>query len=242
MNGLLPPALGRTKMPAVGWERAARTAAALMGSVIVLGLAAPSVRAATEGPRVDGTASGELARGARLVLRIDAAEVGGWPGLQRLDLSLLTGGRAVETITYDVERQQLIIGEQEVFAGSGGLVTGSYLRVSGAQVVVTTGGANLSLAATAAVLRSIPSDARFLFSATDDAGLTSSVTRPLEAGNSEGGVSWGTVIATVCVALLGGAFLGNLFASSRRPPPRLSVYSSIQRRIDEERRAKTSAP
>ncbi len=176
------------------------------------------------------------------MLRIDAAEVGGWLGLQRLDLSVLVGGQAVETITYDVEGQKLAIGEDDVFAGTGGLVAGSYLRVSGAQVVVTTGGANLSLAATATVLRSIPSDARFRFAATDDAGLTSSVTRPVQAGKGGGGVSWGAVIATVCVALLGGAFLGNLFASSRRPPPRLSVYSSIQRRMDEERRAQTPAP
>ena len=212
-----------------------------MGCALVLGLAGRSARAATEVPRVDGSAAGELAQGGRLVLRIDAAEVGGWPGLHRLDLSLLVEGQAVETISYDVERQKLAIGEDEVFAGTGGLVAGSYLQVSGAQVVVTMGGANLSLAATAAVVRSIPSGVRFRFSATDDGGLTSSVTRPLEAGNGGGGVSWGTVIATVCVALLGGAFLGNLFASSRRPPPRLSVYSSIQRRIDEERRAETPA-
>ncbi|HVH54548.1 MAG TPA: hypothetical protein VNA32_10520 [Actinomycetota bacterium] len=224
------------------WERGARTAGALMGCALVLGLAGSSARAATEGPRVDGSASGELAQGARLVLRLDAAEVGGWQGLHRLDLSLLVGGQGIETISYDIERQKLAIGEQEVFAGTGGLVAGSYLRVSGAQVVVTTGGANLSLTATAAVMRSSPSDARFRFAATDDAGLTSSVTRTLQAGGGEGGVSWGAVIATVCVALLGGAFLGNLFASSRRPPPRLSVYSSIQRRIDEERRAQTSAP
>ena len=239
---MLPRACGRDEDgPAVRWERRVRTAAALMGSAIVLGLAGPSAQAATEGPRVEGSASGKLAQGARLVLRIDAAEVGGWPGLDRLDISLLMGGQALETISYDVERQRLAIAEQDVFAGTGGLVTGSYLRVSGAQVVVTTGGANLSFAATAAVLRSLPSGVRFRFSATDDGGLTSSVTRPLEAGNDGGGVSWGTVIATVCVALLGGAFLGNLFASSRRPPPRLSVYSSIQRRIDEERRAETPA-
>lgn len=228
--------------PAVRWERRVRTAAVLMGSAIVLGLAGLSARAATEGPRVDGSASGELAQGGRLVLRIDAVEVGGWLGLHLLDLTLLVGGQAVETITYDVEPQRLGIGEQEVFAGTGGLVTGSYLQLSGAQVVVTTGGANLSLTATATVLRSIPSDARFRFAAMDDAGLTSSVTHPLQAGKGGGGVSWGTVIATVCVALLGGAFLGNLFASSRRPPPRLSVYSSIQRRMDEERRAQTPAP
>jgi hypothetical protein len=236
-----PPATGK-KMPAVRLERGARTAAALMGFAIVLSLAGSSARAATEGPRVDGSASGELGQGARLVLRIDAAEVGGWLGLNRLDISLLMGGQAVETITYDVEDQELAIGEQDVFVGTGGLVAGSYLRVSGAQVVVTTGGANLSFAATATVLRSIPSDARFRFAATDDAGLTSAVTRPLQAGKGDGGVSWGTVIATVCVALLGGAFLGNLFASSRRPPPRLSVYSSIQQRIDDERRAQIPTP
>ncbi|HSL67735.1 MAG TPA: hypothetical protein VK977_06210 [Actinomycetota bacterium] len=225
------------------WERGVRTAAALMGSAIVLGLGGPSARAATEGPRVEGSASGELAQGARLVLRIDAAEVGGWLGLQELELSLLIGGQVVETVTYDVEDQKLAIGEQEVLAGTGGLVAGSYLRMSGAKVVVTTGGANLSLAATADVLRTIPSEARFQFAATDDRGLTASVTHQLQVPrDGGGGVSWGTVIATVCVALLGGAFLGNLFASSRRPPPRLSVYSSIQRRMDEERRAKTPAP
>jgi hypothetical protein len=213
-----------------------------MGCAVVLGLAGTSARAATEGPRVDGSASGELAEGARLVLRIDAAEVGGWLGLHRLDVSLLVGGQVVETISYDVEGHKVAIGEDDVFAGTGGLVAGSYLRVSGAQVVVTAGGANLSLATPAAVLRSIPSDARFRFAATDDDGLTSSVTRSLQAGKGGGGVSWGTVIATVCVALLGGAFLGNLFASSRRPPPRLSVYSTIQRRMDEERRAQTPAP
>ena len=106
-------------MPAVRWERGARTAATLIGSAIVLGLAGPSARAATEGPSVDGTASGELARGARLVLRIDAAKVGGWPGLHHLDISLLVGGQSVETISYDVKSQQLAIGEQEVFAGTG---------------------------------------------------------------------------------------------------------------------------
>jgi hypothetical protein len=173
---------------------------------------------------------------------MDAAEVGGWQGLHRLEVSLVMGGHAVETVAYDVEAQELAIGQEQVFAGTGGLVAGSYLSVSGAQVVVTTGGANLSLAATATVLRSIPADARFRFAATNDAGLTSSVSHSLQSRGGSGGVSWGTVLATVCVALLGGAFLGNLFASKRRPPPRLSVYSSIQRRIEDERRAGTPAP
>lgn len=215
----------------------------LVGAVILLALAGPSVaRAATEGPRVDGTASGDLTPGARLVLRIDAAEVGGWQGLHRLDASLMVDGRAVETMTYDIEAQRLGLGSQRVFAGTGGLLAGSYLRMSGAQIVVTTGGENLSLTATATVLRAIPAAARVRFEATDDAGLTSSVTRDIQSGKTGGGVSWGAVLATIAIALLAGAFLGNLFASKRRPPPPLSVYSSIQRRMDEERRAQTPAP
>src|SRR5439155_19922993 len=99
-----------------------------------------------------------------------------------------------------------------------------------------------SPAATATAPGSRPSAARYMLAGTDEAGVTSWVARPLQAGTGGGGVSRGAVAATVCVALRGGAFLGNLFASSRRPPPRLSVYSSIQRRMDEERRAQTPAP
>jgi len=118
--------------------RGAGSAGALSGAAILLALSALSVaRAATEGPRVDGSASGELTQGGRLVLRIDAAEVGGWQGLHLLDVSLVVDGKAVETISYNVEAQELGIGAEQVFAGTGGLVAGSYLRVSGAQVVVT---------------------------------------------------------------------------------------------------------
>jgi hypothetical protein len=37
------------------------------------------------------------------------------------------------------------------------------------------------------------------------------------------------------VALLAGGFVGNLVASRRRPPQRLSIYGSIQQRIEQER-------
>jgi hypothetical protein len=67
--------------------------------------------------------------------------------------------------------------------------------------------------------------------------LTATVTRAVDTGKAGGALSWGTVAVTVGVALLAGAFVGNLFASKRRPPPRLSVYSTIQRRIAEERPA-----
>ncbi len=219
-------------------DRKSAGGGALAGAAIILVLSlGPAAGVAADGPMISGTVSGGLSAGARLAIRIDAAQVGGWQGIHRLDAILVVGGREVETLAYDVEDQRVAVGAEEVLAGAGGSVAGSYLRVSGADVVVTTGGANLSLAVSASVLQAIPSDARFRFEATDDAGLTSAVTRSVGSGKAGGGVSWGTVIVTVAIALLGGAFFGNLFASRRRPPPRLSVYSTIQRRMDDERRA-----
>jgi hypothetical protein len=198
--------------------------------------------AATPNPQVSGSASGKLSAGSPITVRIDAVEVGGWQGLQLLEASLLIGGQPAEVLTYDVQSQQISVGDQSVLAGTGGSVSGRYLGVSAAQVVVTTGGANLSLSVTAKVVQAIPSDARFRFEAIDNSGGTARQTQPIGSAKGGGGVSWGTVITTVIVALLGGAFLGNLFASRRRPAPRLSVYSTIQRRIDDERRAQTPTP
>lgn len=193
--------------------------------------------AAADGPRISGTVSGGLSAGARLTVRIDAVQVGGWQGLHRLDAILVMGGREVETLAYDVENLRVSVGAEGVLAGTGGTVAGSYFSVSGADVVVTTGGANLSLTATAKLLRAIPEDARFRLRATDDAGRATAVTRSVDPGKAGGALSWGTVAVTVTVALIAGAFVGNLFASRRRPPPRLSVYSTIQRKIAEERHA-----
>jgi hypothetical protein len=209
---------------------------------LLLASAAPATATTTGGgPSVSGSAFGGLSPGSTLTLRIDAAEAGGWQGLHRLDASLVVGGRAIETVDYDLENQQVSIGDQQVFAGTGGEVAGTYLRVSGADVVVTTGGANISLATPVAVLTAIPSAARVRFQATDDSGRSATASASIGSGRAGGGVSWGTVVATVAVALLAGAFVGNLFASRRRPPPRLSVYSSIQRRIDDERRTEKPA-
>ena len=219
-------------------DRRSASRGALASGVVTLALwLGTGAGGAAEGPRISGTVSGGLSAGARLTIRIDVAQVGGWQGLHRLDAILVTGGREVETLVYDVEDQRVAVGAEEVLAGTGGTVAGSYFRVSGADVVVTTGGANLSLAATANLLRAIPEDARFRLRATDDAGLTATVTRAVDTGKAGGALSWGTLAVTVAVALLAGAFVGNLFASRRRPPPRLSVYSTIQRRIAEERAA-----
>lgn len=219
-------------------DRSSGSRGALAGAVVILNLwLGAGAGAAAEGPRISGTVSGGLSAGSRLAIRIDAAQVGGWQRLHRLDAILVVGGREVETLAYDVEDRRVAVGAEEVLAGTGGSIAGSYLGVSGADVVVTTGGANLSLAATANLLRAVPSDARFRLRATDDAGRTATVTRAVDTGKPGGAPSWEAVAVTVAIALVAGAFVGNLFASRRRPPPRLSVYSTIKRRIDEERSA-----
>jgi hypothetical protein len=42
-------------------------------------------------------------------------------------------------------------------------------------------------------------------------------------------------IAAIVLVLLVGAFVGNLYASKRRPAPRVSVYDTIRRRLEAER-------
>ncbi len=49
-----------------------------------------------------------------------------------------------------------------------------------------------------------------------------------------GGITWGTVVALIAAALFAGGFVGNMFASKRRPPARASVYDAVQRRLDDQ--------
>ena len=90
------------------------------------------------------------------------------------------------------------------------------------------------------VVKTIPEGARFVLGVVDDFGESAEVTRSLAAPES-GGITWGTVVAAILVALLAGGFVGNVFASRRRPPQRLSVYGSIQQRIDQEKAAAREA-
>jgi hypothetical protein len=167
---------------------------------------------------------------------------GGWEALHLVEVVVRSGGKELERITYDIEDVQLTVGEQRIVVGTGGVATGDYLRVSGADVVVTTGGGNLRFEVTADVLEAIPAEAGFDLGVTDDLGEETTVTRQLAEPASEG-LDWETVLAFVAAALFVGAFIGNLFASKRRPPVRPSVYATVQRRLEQERApgAKTDA-
>jgi hypothetical protein len=221
----------------------AATRTLILGAVLGAGLAlvAPPARAqsptgSAEPVIAEADVSGARARGGEIVLRVDAVMPGGWSGLHLIEASLLVGGRAVETLRYDIEDALLWLGGREIVVGTGAEATGTWLGVGGSNVVVTTGGGHLVIRLRARVLRAIPADALVEVTVTGDRGEAASVRRGFaEPEPVDDGPAWGAVATAAAAALLLGAFVGNLFASRRRPPPRLSVYGAIQRRLDADR-------
>jgi hypothetical protein len=193
------------------------------------------------GPSVSGQVTGALSAGSTLTIGIDATIPGGWEALHLVEASIVSGGRELERLRFDIEDNKLTVGEQDIVVGTGAVASGEYLRVSGADVVVTTGGANLSFEVDAHVVEAIPEGARFELSVVDDLGASDEVSRSLAEPES-GGITWEIVIALIAAALFLGGLIGNLFASKRRPPVRPSVYESVRQRLERERAAEASKP
>lgn len=207
----------------------------LVGALLAAGGSVARAQSASPSaaPRIDGAVTGGLAAGGTLDVRADVTMVGGWQGLDLISVVVESGGRELERMVYDVDRSRVEIGDGDVLVGTGDEWAGTYLRVRGPRVIVTTGGPYMTIQIHADVLRTLPQTARFRLSATDDGGATVEVTRAF-AVPDEGGFGWDVVLAAVLGALLVGAFAGNLVASRRKLPPKLSVYGAIQRRLDSE--------
>lgn len=214
--------------------------------VVVLAVSwAPAIALAQTGPgegspgpepTVSGEVAGDIVKGSRLTLSVDATMPGGWEGLHLIEISARSGNEELQHIRFDVEDNQLRVGELPIAIGTGAAAQSAYLRISGSDVVVTYGGANLSFSVEADVVTSFPEDVTFRVSATTDDDVT--VSAEAERSNPVGtGLTWGAVVAAVVVALLAGGLIGNISASRRRPPPKVSVYGSIRRKIDDERRS-----
>ena len=193
------------------------------------------------GPSVTGQVTGALTNGSVLKIGVDATMPGGWEGLHLVEVSVRSGGDELEHLRFEIEDNKLTIGDQSIVVGTGNVATGEYLRASGADVVVTTGGGNLSFDVGADVVKAIPEGARFGLSVSDDFGASDEVSRGLAQPESAG-ITWQTVVALIAAALFVGGFIGNLFASRLRRPVRPSVYATVQRRLEQERTAGTSGP
>ena len=161
---------------------------------------------------------------------------GGWEALHLLEATITSGSQELDRLRFDIEDNKLTVGDQDLIVGTGATATSEYLRVNGADVIVTTGGANLSFEVDAKVLKTIPGDARFVLGVVDDLGESAEVTRSLAAPEG-GGITWATVLALILTALLIGGFLGNLVASKRRAPARprctpRSITACVEREQD----------
>jgi hypothetical protein len=195
----------------------------------------------TRGPSVNGQVTGALAAGSTLTIRIDGTMPGGWEALHLLEATITSGNQELDRLRFDIEDNKLTVGDRDLIVGTGATATSEYLRVNGADVIVTTGGANLSFEVDAHVVKTIPGDARFVLGVVDDFGESAEVTRSLAAPEG-GGITWEAVIALIAAALFLGGFIGNLFASKRRRPARPSVYETVRQRLDRERAAEASKP
>jgi hypothetical protein len=217
--------------------------AALMALLVSAGPAAAQSASPSPspGPGVAGQVTGALVDGSRLTIRVDATMPGGWQALHLVEIAVVSGNQDLDHLRFDIEDNKLTVGEQDIVVGTGAVASGEYLRVGGADVVVTTGGANLSFEVDADVVKAIPEGARFELSVVDDLGASDEVSRSLAEPES-GGITWETVIALIAAALFAGGFIGNLFASRSRPPVRPSIYDTVQRRLEQERAAEASKP
>ena len=234
-RGLLLVLLAALGFPVALGPVAARAQSAETSAGPTVGASSPRSANPSAGPSITvaGSVGGSLAQGRRLVVRVSATDPAGWRALRQLEVTLVVNGADTDHVVYELENQSLVLGAESLVVGTGGQVSGSYLHVSGPNVFVTMGGPRLELTLTADVLRSIPAGARFRLTASDFSENVATVTRSFVAAKAASGLTWGSVLAYIVLALLAGGFVGNLFASKRRRP-RLSVYGTIQRRIAQD--------
>jgi hypothetical protein len=140
----------------------------------------------SRGPRVAGQVTGALVAGSRLTIRVDATmpsvgfpAPGGWQAFHLIEVAIVSGSRDLDHLRFDIEDNKLSIGGQSIIVGTAAVATSTHFRVSGAGVVVTTGGANISFVVRAQVVETIPEDVRFELSIVDDLGASDEVTRRL---------------------------------------------------------------
>jgi len=210
----------RQPLPHRPFGRVLVAATLMLPSVLLF--AGPAARAASPGqkpgPTVSGSIVGDIRRGGFVTIRISATHPLGW---RRIDL--MQG-----TVT--------LLGGNLVQVGADNSLTGTYFRFTGLDVTEVTGGLRVVFSISAHVIQAIPRTATFQLSATDQSGTTATVSTTAVSATASGGFSWGTLATAVVAALFIGSLVGGLFASRRRPAaPKISVYSAVQRRIEQDR-------
>ena len=184
-----------------------------------------------------GTVVGTLRAGQTLQVRLVARHGGGWQRIEDFQVDLVLRGITLESMLFDPTRVSLIIQGQagpEAF-GAPSVLKGNFFSINAGSVGISAKGQQATITFPLGVVATPPAGARLFFSLH---GFDGSVRppRPLSpAVESDTGFSWGTLAVAAAAALFAGSFLGGTFATRRRPPPRPSVYATVQRRLEQER-------
>jgi hypothetical protein len=211
----------------------------LLGLLLAIYGVVAALPAAAQGDPLTatGTVVGTLKAGQTLQVRLVARHLGGWQQIEDFQVDLVLRGITLESMLFDPTRVSVTIQGQagpEAF-GAPTVLRGNFFSINAGSIGITAKGRQATITFPLRILATPPTGARLFFSLH---GFDGSVRppRPLSpAVESDNGFSWGTLAVAAIAALFIGGFFGSTFASRRRPPPRPSVYATVQRRLDQER-------
>jgi hypothetical protein len=208
-------------------------------ALVILGiLLALGGSASAAGPlTATGTATGRLAEGQTVDIRIEVHHAEGWQQVSEIELDLALRGKPLEQLVIDPTHDSVVLkGEAGPAAlGQPSQFVGPYFRLDPATIALAAKGKRLTLSFPVTIVAAPPPDAKLTLQVRgfdlSKAGPIA-LTAPVE---TESGFSWGTLALAATAALFLGGVIGGTFASRRRPPSKPSVYAAVRRRIDEER-------
>ncbi|MBA3432182.1 MAG: hypothetical protein H0U16_11980 [Actinobacteria bacterium] len=181
--------------------------------------------------------TGTLRVNSQLVLRIQATAAEGPQAVRQLKVGLLLHDVVLQEIVFDPAKETIGLPEGvAVQIGTPGIVSGEFFRFSGMDVETSINGGEMRLVVRASIVNEVPPRTVYRFTAVDDDLRKMQVTRRANVPETPAKpFPWGSVALIVAAALFAGGFVGNLFASHRRPVAAApSVYDAIRRRMSQE--------
>jgi hypothetical protein len=205
-------------------------------ALVALALSHPAQ--AQAGPlRATGSLTGELKKGQTVQIRFVVTHTAGWQKISDVELDLMLRRVTLERIVLDPTHVSAVIEGQAGPAGFGApeVLVGNFFSLNAGSIGISARGQQATITFPLRVLAAPPADARLLYSVHgfDDTVVAPRALAPPIEGDT--GFSWGTLAVAAVAALFVGSYVGSTFASRRRPPPKPSVYATVQRRLEEEK-------
>jgi hypothetical protein len=182
--------------------------------------------------------TGQLKLGGTVTVRLEASHAGGWAKIDHVVVALQLRGQPLDQLIVDPSIFQVeIVGSATppLAVGSPGELRGPFFLVKPSAMALTAQANRLNLVIPVSLRADPPPGARLTYEAFGVDVTSTGVHFLTPPVKQKSGFSWGTLAAAILGALLVGSFAGGLFGSRRRPTLRTSVYTTVQRRIEQER-------